>query len=80
MGENFTRFSLIYIFSIGLFQKNKQTEECRENTFLEKNPGNFSFLTLPQEISNKTKLHLCSGNSAKLTVLRPKTKNLGNST
>ena len=65
LGEILQDF-LLYIFSVLGYSRKKQTEECRENTFLKKNPGNFSFLTLPLEMSDKTKLHLCSGNSAKL--------------
>ena len=48
-GGNFT-FSFI-ISNRGVLRK----------YFLRKNPGNFSFLTLPLEISDKTKLHLPLG-------------------
>ena len=75
-GEKFYQI-FFYIFSIGLFQKKTKRGVEKIGTFLEKNPGNFSFLTLPLEISDKTKLHLWELHKI---VLRPKTKNLGNST
>ena len=68
------QYFLLYIQYRAIPEK---TEGCRENTFLEKNPENFNFLTLPLEISDKTKLHLWELNKI---VLRPKTKNFGNST
>ena len=64
-GGNFTRCSFIYIFSIGLFQKKNKQRGVEKILFQKKTPGYFSFLTLPLEISDKTKLHL-SENSTKL--------------
>ena len=73
------KVSFIYIFRVGPFQKKKKQRGVEKiYTFLEKSPGNFSFPTLPLEISDKTKLHLCW--ELHKIVLWPKTKNLGNST
>ena len=70
---------LLYIFSIlGHSRKNKQRGAEKIYTFLDKNPGNFSFLTLSLEISHKTKLQVCW--ELHKIMLRPKTNNLGNST
>ena len=74
-GEKFYQI-FFYIFSIGLFQKKTKRGVEKIGTFLEKNPGNFSFPTLPLEISDKTKLHLWELHKI---VLRRKTKNFGNS-
>ena len=63
---------LFYIFSV-LGYSRKKTEECWENTVLEKTVEILVLLLYPFQTKQ-------SFTSALGTVLRPKTKNLGNST
>ena len=67
---------------IGLFQKKIQAEGF-EDILFKKNPEIFSFITLPMEILDKTKLYLCKFREIVLHPLeipRPKMKTYGNST